>query len=228
MKTQNSWIAMLTFCFFVIGLIVASQAVTRSEYLTSLETQSQENLVILWRGLNEKSVSLRAELFNLRQEQELLESQVFEDLTTMESIQNELRNIRKFNGDSDVQGEGLQVTIDASTPIIHLELLDLVNELWNSGAEAISINDIRFTSRTYIGQGVFSTDYFITVNSTPISYPIVVKAIGNSQNLQNGLTITGGVVDILNSYGVFPIVTTRETVMIPRSSDADFYRAFRN
>lgn len=130
-----------------------------------------------------------------------------------------------FNGDLSVQGEGLEIVIESSTPIIYLELLDLVNELWNSGAQAISINDKRITSRSHIGQNIFSSDYFVAVNNQPLSYPIVIKAIGNSQNLQSGLNITGGLIDTLNSYGVYPIVFRRDQVVLPRSNDADFYKA---
>lgn len=86
MKQFNSWIAILTACFFLTGLVISSQAVSREEYLSSLETQSPENLVILWRNMNEKTLSLRTELFELQQEKRLLETQAEEELVAVESI----------------------------------------------------------------------------------------------------------------------------------------------
>jgi len=225
MKPQNSWLLILTVCFLLIGLVVTSQAKSRQAYLDSLSSQSQENLVILWRGLHEKTLSLRAELYNLQQEESVLLDQTTESRASLESILKELERIQLFNGDVAVTGPGIEVLLDANSPIIHLELLDIVNELWNSGAEAITVNDYRITSRTQIGTSVFSSEYYITINNIPVSYPISVKAIGNQQNLRAGLTITGGVIDTLNSFGIFPLIGDREELTLPKSGDSDNYKA---
>ena len=83
--------------------------------------------------------------------------------TELEKIEKEIKEINKVIGFSEVTGEGIILNLedshikastylgDSMDLLIHdLDLLYVVNELKNAGAEAISINDQRIVSTTAI------------------------------------------------------------------------------
>lgn len=82
---------------------------------------------------------------------------------------------------------GIIITLtDNSEKDIEVEdLLKLVNELRLAGAEAISINDERVVSRSDIRS---INGNLILVNTKRLTSPYIVKAIGNQQYLESGLT----------------------------------------
>ena len=124
--------------------------------------------------------------------------------------------IKKNNiliGLTDVSGEGVIVTLkdnpnatadstilDPSLAIVHYsDLLDVVSELKNAGAEAISINGVRIMPMTDI---VDIDSYIIIKPSQRIVSPYVVKAIGNQTYLVSTLCLkNSGYVDKYNNSG---------------------------
>ena len=118
--------------------------------------------------------------------------------------------IKKNNiliGLTDVSGEGVIVTLkdnpnatadstilDPSLAIVHYsDLLDVVSELKNAGAEAISINEQRVVSTTAIN----CEGNVINVNGEKISSPFVIKAIGSSVYMYSALMRTGGSIEYI-------------------------------
>ena len=88
------------------------------------------------------------------------------DIEASELVKNELQQANTILGNTDVEGEGIVVTLRETnteeTGVINAnDLLDIVNELKNAGAEAISINDERIINMSYIA---FISDTFIKVN----------------------------------------------------------------
>ena len=66
--------------------------------------------------------------------------------------------------------------MDSSKYLVHdKDILDIVNELKNAGAEAISINDERIVLTTTV----------IKINGEKIGSPFVIKAIGLPETLAN-------------------------------------------
>ena len=81
--------------------------------------------------------------------------------------------------------------------IVHFsDILGIVNELKNAGAEAISINDQRIVSTT----SITCEGNVINVNGEKTSSPFVIKAIGSSIYMNSALTRAGGTVENLNRY----------------------------
>lgn len=102
----------------------------------------------------------------------------------------------------DVKGQGIVLTItpktsifgsttnDSSRDLGEDELVHIVNLLWYSGAEAISINDIRITPQT----GIKTAGNGIAIGSTGKVYPrdkIIIKAIGDKGRLNVGISFPG-------------------------------------
>ena len=129
-------------------------------------------------------------------------------------LQKRLKVLNSLTGTIDVKGNGVVITIadnknvtsesisaldNISNYLIHdKDLLILVNELKNAGAEAISINDERIINMSYIA---FISDTFIKVNGQRIVAPYIIKAIGNPTYLESALIGNGGPVDNMQKIG---------------------------
>lgn len=104
-----------------------------------------------------------------------------------ELLASELAEGDDLLGRTTVTGEGLIITLTAGKEAVNTEdLLELVNLLKNSGAEAISINGKRIVYESYIVSINGSND-MITVNGRRTGEPYVVKAIGNMSHLESGI-----------------------------------------
>ena len=123
------------------------------------------------------------------------------------SLEKELSDANKLLGLTELTGTGVIVTLadndsidvslvgNANDYVVHDgDLMEVVNELKNAGAEAISINGQRITSTTAIScQGTV-----ITVNGEKINSPFTIKAIGNSESL-SAISRPGGYIEWLQS-----------------------------
>jgi len=98
-------------------------------------------------------------------------------------------NLQVFSGLSSVKGEGIEIVINDAIKTDSLETADLelarvydsdiqllVNALWASGAESVSINKSRLTSTSAIR----SAGDAILVNYRPLLPPFVISAIGDN------------------------------------------------
>jgi uncharacterized protein YlxW (UPF0749 family) len=72
-----------------------------------------------------------------------------------------------------------------------------VNELWNAGAEAVSVNGIRIGARSNFR----CVGSVILVNNTQISSPIKIRAIGDPETLYGAMNLRLGVLDEIRSTG---------------------------
>jgi uncharacterized protein YlxW (UPF0749 family) len=56
---------------------------------------------------------------------------------------------------------------------------------------------------------------FITVNNYRVDFPILIKAIGDSNNLEKGLTLPGGIIDRLALYRAYPELLKTDSLTLP-------------
>ena len=126
-------------------------------------------------------------------------------LQTSESRLEEVRQQASENTEGST--EGVIVTLrdnpnvsadstilDPSLAIVHYsDLLDVVSELKNAGAEAISVNDQRVVATTAIN----CEGNVININGEKISSPFVIKAIGSSVYMYSALMRTGGAIEYI-------------------------------
>lgn len=120
-------------------------------------------------------------------------------------------------------GPGVVVVMDDSnrpvTPgenannfIIHDEdVLRVINELVAARAEAISINGQRLTGRTEIR----CTGPVVTINGVRTAPPLQIYAIGNPAELEQALTMKGGVAEAVRFWGIQLSVKRETSVTVP-------------
>lgn len=144
-----------------------------------------------------------------------------------QGLQSRLDRIGVVTGATPVSGPGLVLTVDDADnavndeagQILDTDLQELVNALWVAGAEAVSINDQRITSRTAI-RGAGSA---ITVNYRSLTRPYVIRAIGNPDTLPARLLETEGGrtwLDLQVNFGVKFVSESRRNITVPGRAPA--------
>jgi uncharacterized protein YlxW (UPF0749 family) len=220
---KDQW--MIGLICIVLGVFVAIQFKT-----------VQKNVL---QGLSpiQKSTQLVTELTKIKNERDLLQSEVetlearLKEIEESESkgsvliknLNEDLNRYKALSGLVDVAGQGVEILIDnpqtsvdstyESNLVYDYELiLSLVNELNAAGAEAISINDQRVLSTTEIRAA--GSD--INVNKIPQNLPLIIRAIGNSVTLDNAVTNRMGIVAELRDRKYVVEVKRMEKVTISK------------
>lgn len=141
----------------------------------------------------------------------------------LENLYNDTVKYRMLSGYVDLEGAG--VVLEINDPPVEMQfgggfsivdeldlILQVVSILNAADAEAISINDQRYTSYTEI---VRAGDH-IEINGVSTSSPIIIKAIGNPDTLESALSIKRGIVWQLRSYDYVVQLKKDENIVIPK------------
>lgn len=152
-----------------------------------------------------------AELERVNKELEDCRAKATEDDDSAAQKEELLNEDNAILGLSDVTGKGVTITLednknasvsssdletDISAFLVHeIDLLEMVNELKNAGAIAISINDQRIIPTTSID----CAGNITRINGEIVGTPFVIKAVGGSFDT---LERPGGYIDYLKDYGI--------------------------
>lgn len=229
------WMIPLFVVFFCFGLLLMAQYHTHQNENDALVNESSANLAMIIKSANDNKESLQDELALLQQQLAESEELIASGNSLSSSIRNRIANLQTVTGGKQVTGPGVTVTITGESNIMYYDLIDLVNELFASGAEAVSINDTRFTMHTVISEKAVVSQsgntyqqekYVPLINGKELLYPIVIKAIGDPSTLETGLTYPGGIIESLNSlYMVYPVIRKTENLVIPAAEDYLYHYA---
>jgi uncharacterized protein YlxW (UPF0749 family) len=124
-----------------------------------------------------------------------------------ESLLEEVERARMLVGQEPVRGPGLRVTVDDAKDaveggtVLDSDLQELVNGLWQAGAEAVAINGNRLGPTTAIRTAGNS----VNVNFRALTPPYVVTAIGDPDTLPARFSETRGGqswADLETNYGI--------------------------
>lgn len=130
-------------------------------------------------------------------------------------------------------GPGVRITLNDSTRAatgeedpnkyyIHEEYIrEIINALWNGGAEAIAVNGQRVMTNTE----VFCGGSFIQINGTRQMPPYVIAAIGDSTNLSAALKfyyVWARLGEFQDEYGITRKLETLDSVTIPAGKLRDY------
>ena len=141
----------------------------------------------------------------------------------LQSKEEEITEGNKITGLTEVTGAGVIVTLtdskkdissslNPSDLIVHdLDVLSVINELKNAGAEAISINDQRIVSNTVIE----CIGAVIKINGQRVGAPFTIKAIGMPELLKNTYR-NGGYLKVLEGDRIQVDFKTSDNITIPK------------
>lgn len=140
---------------------------------------------------------------------------VYKAITKRIDISKEIAENEKLMGITDVKGEGITINILDGKDLIHQEdLIILIDELKNSGSQAISINDQRIINSTYI----YCDGSVILIDGVKIGNPFTIKAIGNSETIYGALTRNKGYVETLKKAGIEIKIEKSDEIAIAKTN----------
>ncbi len=142
-----------------------------------------------------------------------------------EALRQEVDYLSMVAGLTDVEGPGVMVVLQDSTAenttgdeadyLIHdSDLLSVINELRDAGAQALSLNGQRILATSEIR----CAGSVVLINGQRVTAPFVIYAIGDPTTLHNALTMRGGVVDVLSQWKIQVNVTMSEKLLIEKYS----------
>ncbi|MEA2640060.1 MAG: hypothetical protein QOF51_1454 [Chloroflexota bacterium] len=206
MKRLVPQISLALVCF-LLGLGLVTQFRTYHTVAKSELSPADEALVI--GDLVDGNGSLRREVGELQDK--LAQYGQPGSAASVGAMRTERDQLQIAVGATSVQGPGVEMAV--SGYVRTDELVDLINELRNAGAEAVGVNGRRLTARSVFisGPGGYSLD---GVQVTP---PFRFSAIGLPATLETALLRKGGVVALLRAY--YPSLTIdvvrRDLVQLP-------------
>lgn len=205
-------------CFALSCVTFMQFKIVNETDITSIETMREDELrteLANWKSKYEETDKQYNEVIEKIEEyKEKKES----NNETAELIEEELETANMRLGKTNIEGEGIEITIKSGNseeiaPICADDLILIINSLKFAGAEAISINEERILTMSDI---VDINELFIKVNGQRILSPYVIKAVGNKSYLESALVGAGGVADDLRKLGHEVTITQSNKVLVKK------------
>lgn len=216
-RSAAAW-AVLAVAAFVLLLITAA-----TQTSNNAASDQRERSDLIHQLENRKASANRGaeRVERLRSEVGRLRARLVNNEKLSAGMRDQLSLLSVRGGTVPVRGPGVEVTVDDApnaesdrSKVLDTDLQQLVNGLWQAGAEAISINGQRLTGLSAImGAGIA-----ITVNFTSLERPYVVQAVGDPATLpaRFGATDDGQAwLDLHQQVGLQFNIRTRTSMSLP-------------
>jgi uncharacterized protein YlxW (UPF0749 family) len=184
---RTAQIIILLISGIVLGALVITQAKYFTNYVSSVGRDSSENVFRKIQILKTSNDELKDEIKTLDKQFEEISTQA----SALASINKEIEKNKLIAGEADVYGSGIELTV--ANEISGLWFTDIVNELFASGAEAVSVNNVRLTDAT-IGFDTLPNGQ-IMLNGVILNSPYTFSAIGESSTLKGALESPFGIIE---------------------------------
>lgn len=224
MKRIKEYIA-LTLVSIFLGLILSIQFKTINKTVGDgiLPTQRAQQLALdLKKAQNERDSQIK-QIEELESKIKQYEMSEVDKNVYAENLYNDTMKYRMLAGYLELEGPG--IVMEINDPPVDIEygdgysivdelgmILKVISVLNAADAEAISINDQRYTAFTEIEKA----GNHIEINGVSVSTPIVIKAIGKSETLESALNLKGGIVRELRYFDYLVQVHQEKNVVIPK------------
>ena len=215
MKNKKTQVAITLgiMCFLLaFGIVIQLNTIdSATETVGVARTENDlRDQVLRWK---EKYDTTYEELEKSKIELESLRKSAVENDETSLQMEEELKQSNILLGNTEVKGNGVIINLEDGKDLLHDEdLIMIVNELKNAGAEAISINDLRVVNSTYIS----CDGNVILVDGNKIGTPFTIYAIGNPEMLYGALNRNGGFLEILKGYGIITNLKKANNIRIAK------------
>lgn len=189
-----------------LGMMIGVAWVSRTNDPSRLEVVAPEVRARLNMGsadLQQDIENLQDQIQELRKKNTEYEQALSKQSGHASSINQSLQEVKMTAGLTELVGPAAVITLNDAAPadelaapetdrIVHdLDVLRVVNELWNAGAEAITVNN----QRVIAGTSIRCVGTVIRVNDVPLAPPYVIYAIGDSKTLANAMNLPGNVIE---------------------------------
>lgn len=225
MRKSNGQLA-ITIVSLFLGIILAIQFKTVSKNLGEgvLPTQRAQQLALELKKTQEARDSAIKALDEAESKIKQYEKGEADNNIYVENLYKDLEKYRMLAGYVDLEGPGVILEIQDPPADVQFGIeysiaddldliLQIISVLNAAEAEAISINDQRYTAFTEIEK---AGKYGIEINGVSIDAPIVIKAIGNPSTLESALALKRGIVWTLEQYDYIVHLTQEKNIKIPK------------
>lgn len=221
--SYRDWKISLVLVSFFLGLLLAVQFKTQRRTGTLPSSARAEELAEMLMVSEKERKLVEEDVKKLRQQLTEIEKQVVERKGVKESLLKELQELRMMAGITKIKGPGIIVVLEDSEQkalptddpnlfIVHYQdILSLVNELFSSGAEAVSVNGQRMMATSEIR----CTGPTILINGTRLASPYEIAAVGDPLTLYNALSMRGGIVEALKQMSIKVHILKQNDLVIP-------------
>lgn len=227
MNKKHAAIVLGVMCMLLcLGIVVQLKTIKSTVQETDPTFRENElrDEVLKWK---EKYDTSYESLQKAEKELEQERSKALENDDSATQKEEELKLNNTYLGLTDVSGKGITITLtdnqtvttdtavgDISDYVIHdIDLMSIINELKNAGAEAISINEQRIVPTS----SIVCIGNVTKINEERIGAPFVIKAIGVQDMLYENLKRPGGYLDELeNRYGIGVDVKKSNNILISK------------
>lgn len=213
------------FTVLVAAIFIQIRTITQATHTVGTTLRDNNDLKNELLQCQGKYENLKRELANKEKELEkvrLVASNKNEDDTKNET---EIKNNQKLLGLTQISGPGFIITLAENTEVnsnevinisgylVHEEdLLYIVNELFNSGADAVSINEQRIVNSS----SILCDGNIIRINGKMVGTPLEIKAIGYPERLEGALNRPGGYLQIMADDGIKISTSRSNNITIPK------------
>ncbi|WP_231635190.1 DUF881 domain-containing protein [Luteipulveratus halotolerans] len=187
-----------------LGFAVVTQV--RQTRTSGLENLRQSDLVSLLASVNNQSSRLDKDVRDLTRTRDGLKSGT-DDEAAVEAARDRLASLGILAGTQKATGPGIKIVVnDPNNAVSAPNLLDTVQELRGSGAEAIQIGNVRVVANSWFGTVDEGGQQVLVVDGKRVKPPYTILAIGDSHTMSTAMAIPGGVVEQLKNIGAQPTV----------------------
>ena len=188
------WLPALTLMCLLLGLFLSWEIQLQTAIKAATVDHKTETLISLITNLETENASLETQLATVRQETDTIIMNSSSSESQLKDSQHQLQQLQIRAGLTALEGPGIIITVDDNKNIltgddpnryvIHYEnLLSLVNDLRNAGAEAISING----QRIVVSSEIRCVGNVILINTTRLAPPFELSAIGDPSALAEAI-----------------------------------------
>lgn len=193
----------------LLGIAIATQ-VRQTSTGDSLDSARPADLLVLLDSLQQREAALNTEVAELQETLNSLQQSGSSDQAAIENAQARLAALSIMIGTVAAVGPGVTITIeDAAAGVSPETMLDVINELRASGAEAMEVRGTRAGGagrdaagiRVGVDTWVVGAPGALIVDGVTIGAPYSVLAIGDPPTLAAAMNIPGGAMDSVKRVG---------------------------
>ena len=218
------WVLPVSVLSAVLGFMMVASWLTKENRNSVYPLLSPD----LKAGISDSSIdlvnfqNLQKEVDSLRKQTTTLEKALSDKTSGSGALNEQLQDAKKFAGLTELEGPGVKVTLrdnpkagimSGIDDLIHdVDIMNVTNELFASGAEAISINGQRLAATSSIR----CAGPTILVDGVRVANPFVISAIGKEDVLYSGFTMTGSIMSQIASANPSMIQISKEkSIRVP-------------
>lgn len=190
----------------LLGFLIVMQARTFTDVTAVIGRDTRADVFREIKILKSTNENLEDEIGDLESQLE----KTSDSGKALEGIAEEILKYRLLTGRVNVNGPGVELKVGGEVKA--LWLTDIVNELFNAGAEAVAVNGIRLTDKT-IGFDTIPNGQ-ILLNGAILKSPFIFTAIGDKEVLRDALEQPHGILQRLGQSvgGVETALDARDSI----------------